>query len=414
MIRHCPLALAALLFLTAAGRAKPAPLLRSELRSPAKPAPQVRGELRSPEPALTRFTFTEPHMGTRFRVIVYAPDEGTAREAGKDAFARIASLDGSMSDYRPASELMRLCSRAGGGPVPVSPELFFVLARAQEVARRSDGAFDVTVGPVVRLWRLARRTGRLPDPEKLARARALVGYRNVRLDPRARTVELLKPGMQLDLGGIAKGYAADQALAVLRKHGLSRALVAAGGDITVSDPPPGAEGWSVAIAPLPKEKSAGRLLLRHAGVSTSGDAEQYVEIGGRRYSHIVDPRTGLGLVGRLSATVLAPDGITADSLTKVVAVLGPERGLKIIEETPGVSARLVRQTDRGLETITSKRFPRLVPLPPPGTPHSKAAAEKTCRRARKRKEFCCLPLTGLLPSVPFCTRLPGFSRTGFP
>jgi thiamine biosynthesis lipoprotein len=177
----------------------------------------------------------------------------------------------------------------------------------------------------------------------------------------ARTVELLKPGMLLDLGGIAKGYSADQALAVLKKQGITRALVAAGGDITVSDPPPGTEGWSVAIAPLPGEKAGGRLLLQHAGVSTSGDAEQYVEIGGKRYSHIVDPGTGLGLVGRLSVTVLAPNGITADSLTKVVAVLGPERGFKIIEETPGVSSRVVRQTDRGLEVITSKGFPRLAP-----------------------------------------------------
>src|SRR5438270_6131047 len=163
-------------------------------------------------PALTRFTYTEPHMGTRFRIIAYAPDRATADRAARDAFARIAALDGSMSDYRPASELMRLCARAGGPPVKVSKDLFFVLSRAQEVSRRSGGAFDVTVGPVVRLWRLSRRTQRLPDPEKLARARALVGYRNVRLDPDARTVQLLKPGMQLDLGGIAKGYAADQAL----------------------------------------------------------------------------------------------------------------------------------------------------------------------------------------------------------
>jgi thiamine biosynthesis lipoprotein len=309
------------------------------------------------EPAPARFTFDEPHMGTRFRIIAYAPDEAPARQAARAAFARIAALDACMSDYRPTSELMRLCARAGGDPVPVSADLFFVLSRAQEVSARSGGAFDVTVGPVVRLWRLSRRTQKLPDPEKLARARALVGYQNVRLDARQRTVQLLKPGMQLDLGGIAKGYAADEALAVLKKHGLRRALVAAGGDIAVSGPPPGAKGWDIAIAPLAKEEKPPHLLLHDAGVSTSGDAEQYVEIEGQRYSHVVDPRTGLGLVGRMNVTVVAPHGITADSLTKVVSVLGPEKGFKIIEATPGVSARVVRRTDQGLEAVTSKGFP---------------------------------------------------------
>ncbi len=312
------------------------------------------------EPALSRYSYTEPHMGTRFRILVYAPDRDMADRAVRDAFARIASLNATMSDYDPTSELMRLCTRAGGPPVPVSAELFFVLSRAQEVSRQSDGAFDVTVGPVVRLWRKARKQKKLPDTEKLAEARALVGWRNVRLDEKARTVQLLKPGMLLDLGGIAKGYAADEALTVLHKHGLGRALVAAGGDIAVSGPPPGAEGWKVAIAPLPGEKDAGRLVLRDAAVSTSGDAEQFVEIDGKRYSHIVDPRTGIGLVGRMSVTVVAKKGIDSDSLTKVAAVLGPEKGMKIIESR-GASARMVRKTDTKFETLVSKNFPKLQP-----------------------------------------------------
>jgi thiamine biosynthesis lipoprotein len=313
------------------------------------------------EPALSRFSFTEPHMGTRFQVLVWAPDEDAARKAAKAAFARVAALNGIMSDYEATSELMRLCARAGGPPVPVSAELFFVLSRAQQVSRQSDGAFDVTVGPVVRLWRRARRTRKLPDPEKLAAARDLVGYRNVRLDEKARTVQLLKAGMQLDLGGIAKGYAADEALAVLKKHGLPRALVAAGGDIAVGAPPPGAEGWKVAIAPLPGEKVGDRhMLLRDDAVSTSGDAEQFVEIDGKRYSHIIDPRTGQALVGRMSATVVAKKGIDSDSLTKVACVLGPERGLKLIEDA-GASGRVVRRTDAGLETAVSKNFPKLHP-----------------------------------------------------
>jgi len=311
------------------------------------------GLLHESKPA--RFTFTEPHMGTMFKIVFYAADEPTANRATKDAFQRIAALDAMMSDYRPSSELMQLCQKAGGAPVSVSEPLFFVLARAQEVSRLSDGAFDVTVGPVVRLWRRARKTQQLPDPEKLARARSLVGYQNIRLNERERTVQLLKPGMQLDLGGIAKGYAADEGLRVLKEHGITRALVAAGGDIAVSGPPPDAEGWTIGIAPLvdPNGKPSRYLLLHDAAVSTSGDAEQYVEIDGKRYSHIVDPKTGIGLIGQQSVTVVARHGIMADSLTKVVSVLGPERGLAIMD---GMAALIVRKTDQGTETIASKRF----------------------------------------------------------
>jgi thiamine biosynthesis lipoprotein len=312
------------------------------------------------EPALSRHTFEERHMGTLFRILVYAPDEAKARMASKQAFARVSALNAIMSDYLSTSELMQLCAKAGGEPVTVSDELFFVLSRAQEVSRRSDGAFDVTVGPVVRLWRRSRKTQRLPDAEKLKAARALVGYKNVILDEKARTVKLLKPGMQLDLGGIAKGYAADEALKVLAKHGLTRALVAAGGDVAVRDAPPGKPGWTIEIAAVdPKKEEARRMVLANAAVSTSGDAEQFVEIDGKRYSHIVDPRTGVGLIGRMSAAVVAPNGITADSLTKVVAVLGPKKGFAIIEQTKGVSARYVRKTDAGTEVFTSKRFPKL-------------------------------------------------------
>jgi FAD:protein FMN transferase len=313
------------------------------------------------EPALQRFSYTEPHMGTLFRLTLYAPNQAEADAAAKAAFVRVAALDGIMSDYRATSELMQLCQKAGGDPVRVSEELFFVLSRAQQVSRRSEGAFDVTVGPVVKLWRRARRSQQLPDPKELAQALALVGWDKVKLDEKARTVQLTKPGMQLDLGGIAKGYTGDEVLAVLRGHKITRALIAAGGDIVVGDPPPDADGWTVGIAPLedPNKKPSRYLTLKNAAVSTSGDAEQYVGIDGKRYSHIVDPRTGIGLVGRMSVSVIAPRGIIADSLTKVAAVLGPEKGLPIIEEEEGTAALMIRYTDKGEETITSKRFAKV-------------------------------------------------------
>src|ERR1700722_6495904 len=150
------------------------------------------------ESKLSRHAFSERHMGTLFQIIVYAPDEASAGKAVKAAFARIAELDGSMTDYKETSELMRLSAKAGGEAVKVSDDLFFVLERARKVSVLSDGAFDVTVGPVVRLWRKARRSEKLPDADDLAKARALVGYKNMELDEKTKTVKLLKKGMQLD------------------------------------------------------------------------------------------------------------------------------------------------------------------------------------------------------------------------
>jgi len=301
------------------------------------------------ESALSRFEFSQPHMGTRFQIIVYARNAATASRASDAAFERIARLDDTMNDYNPRSELMSLCQRAGGPPVPVSEDLFQVLARSQALAERTDGAFDITVGPVVRLWRRARRQHEMPAADELAHARELVGHEKLRLDPGARTAQLLKKGMLLDLGGIAKGYAADQALAILKKHGITSALVVAGGEVAVSAPPPGRKGWRIGIAPLESpEKPPTRLLLLHdAAVSTSGDSEQYVELGGKRYSHIVDPRTGIGVMGRSSVTVVASDATTSDGMATAVSVLGPQQGLELVRSTPGTAALIIRATDQG-------------------------------------------------------------------
>ncbi len=309
------------------------------------------------EPALRRYSFTEQHMGTRFEIILYAPSETVARDAARAAFARIAQLDGIMSDYRPTSELMQLCKKAGGPPIPVSADLFDILYRSQEISRLSGGAFDVTVGPVVRLWRRARRTRRLPAPDELARARALVGYDKIRLDAKERTVQLTVSGMLLDLGAIAKGYAVEAALEVLRRYGLTRALVAASGDIVVGDPPPGARGWKVAIEPIQKGAEPSRfILLNHAAVSTAGDTEQFVEIDGKRYSHIVDPHTGMGIMRRSSATVVARDGTTSDGLDTAASVLGAKKGMALVDGIDGAALLYMERTDKGIAVVASKRF----------------------------------------------------------
>lgn len=312
-----------------------------------------------------RHEFESKHMGTTFRVVLYAPDRPTAEKAAKAVFARVGELERVMSDYDAKSELMRLC-RANdaepGKPVVVSQTLFEVLQKAQEVSRKSDGAFDVTVGPLVRLWRDARRTQQLPDPNELAEAMTKVGYEKVVLDLKARTVMLKVPGMRLDVGGIGKGYAADEGLAVLRDFGITRALVAASGDVAVGEPPPDADAWVVEIAPLDKGMPARRVKLTNAAVSTSGDLYQFVEIGGVRYSHVLDPKTGLGLTGRRSVTVIARRGIQADSLSKAASVLPPEKALALIDSIDGATTYIaVKESDGAEVRVTaSKRFTRFL------------------------------------------------------
>ena len=197
-----------------------------------------------------RFEYAEPHMGTLVRIAFYARDEDAARRGSAAAFARIARLDETLSDYRDASELTQVSRASGSGPIVVGSDLFRVLEAAQRFARASGGAFDVTAGPLSVLWRQARRQQRLPDAARLAEARDRVGFDRMTLDAAARTVTLRDAGMQLDLGGIAKGFAADEALEALAAAGITRALVAAGGDVAAAEPPPGERGWRVTIATI--------------------------------------------------------------------------------------------------------------------------------------------------------------------
>lgn len=272
-------------------------------------------------------------MGVRTRIVVYAPAAAAAEAGAAAAYEEIGRLEQVMSDYRPDSEVSRLSAGSGGPPVRISQDLFVVLEAAQRPAAETGGAFDVTAGPLVRLWREARRTGVMPAAPDVAEARKRVGYGKVVLDPAARTARLTTPGMQLDLGGIGKGYAAQAAVNVLRQRGLPRCLVALAGDIVVGDAPPGEHGWAIDTPLLP----GGRVVLADAAVSTSGDTEQFVEIGGVRYSHIVDPRTGLGLTTRAAVTVIAPDGTTADSFATAICVAGAEKGFDLVREHPGVA-----------------------------------------------------------------------------
>jgi thiamine biosynthesis lipoprotein len=247
-------------------------------------------------------------MGTLVRITIYSNDALSM----KAAFTRIAQLDEKLSDYKPESELNRLC-RTHGQAVVVTDDLFRVLEASQKLSALTDGAFDVTIGPVTHLWRV----GKIADAETMGR----VGWRNVLLDKKHRTVELKIAGMQLDLGAIAKGYAADEGLKTLRGLGVRRALIAVSGDIAAGEAPPGTRGWRVGLEP-----AGGEIYLKNAAVSTSGDAEQFREIGGVRYSHIIDPKTGLGVRSVIAVTVVARWGLEADPIATAVSVMGEEKG----------------------------------------------------------------------------------------
>jgi FAD:protein FMN transferase len=285
-------------------------------------------------------------MGVQVRIVLYARTEKQAENAARAAFRRFAELDSMMSDYKPDSELNRLSDRAGGSPVQVSGELFFVLWRAQQIAERSQGAFDVTVGNLVQLWRKARKTLVFPSQVELKEAFALTGWRKMTLNESKQTVQLAVPGMRLDLGGIAKGYAGDCAIKVLRRHGIRSALVSAGGDIVVSDAPPNQQGWRVQID-NPEPNTPKEIFVANRAVSTSGDRFQFVEFDGKRYSHVVDPRTGLGLTEHWMGTVTSPDGITSDSLSTAVTVLGQERAIRLLKFYRGSTLSL-RKVDPSL------------------------------------------------------------------
>lgn len=280
-----------------------------------------------------RLTYESEHMGTTFRIVAYAHDRTQADRAARAAFAHIARLDSLFSDYRPDSEIAGLADHAGSGSfVPVTPELLSVLQDAQHWARRTEGAFDVTVGPLSRLWRWSSRRGELPNDERVAAARSVVGFRRLALNATELEARLTERGMSLDLGGIAKGYAADAALAIMAEHGIGAALVDAGGDLALGDPPPDERGWLVA---LPNGNS---LRLAHAGVATSGDAHRHVTIDGVRYAHIVDPRTGLGVVDAPTVTVVAPDATTADALASALTVMDRASGMKLTRSVDGAWA----------------------------------------------------------------------------
>ena len=306
------------------------------------------------------FRFSEPHMGSMWTITCYGSDRDEVSAAVKAAFQRVSELDAIMTDYDPNSELLRLCQAGVGMAHPIGQDLLDVMMASQRVSRASRGAFDITAGPLIQLWRRARRQGELPDPARIHEAMSVLGYHNIVLDAGHHTATLRRDGMRLDLGGIAKGFAADAALKVLRERGYSSALVAASGDLAIGDAPPGELGWRIRVGdPESRTNLLGfSLLLRNVGVSTSGDAEQFVKIGSSQYSHIVDPATGTGLTNRVQATVIADSATRSDAWATAVCILGVEKGTRIINADRKLSALFVIPDPKShLRLLPTRRFP---------------------------------------------------------
>ena len=291
-----------------------------------------------------RYSFDEMAMGISVRIVVCAESESVANTAVEEAFLRVRQLSDMMTDYNSDSELMQKCRQAGktGEPVPVSDDLFRVLQKSKQISCESQGAFDITVGPVVRLWRRARRLHEFPEKRLLDEALELVGNHLWELDEPAQTLTLKKDKVLFDLGAIAKGYIIDQAVTELKNHGITTALVDAGGDIRVYGIPGdnNATGWIIGVSAHDKE--VGRVVSDGIAMASSGDLSRYVIFDGVRYSHIVDPKTGLGLTNQTAVTVFAPDATTADALATALSVLPPVDGLRLLAQHDGTAAMICR------------------------------------------------------------------------
>jgi len=286
-------------------------------------APDHRPEAVVASEALVEVKVSQFHMGMMVDLIVWAPSAKEGQQACAKAFDRIRELNLILSDYEPESELSKLCREAGRGPVKVSSALFTVLEMAKDLSKLAGGHYDITAAPVIRLWRQARRDRKLPEAEPLARAMALVSHENLVLDPQRQTAELKRAGMRIDLGSIAKGYVGDQAIATFRSLGYPAAAFIAGGDMVFGAPPPGSKGWPV----QPAKTDLPQMHLSNCGFSVSGDTVQFVEINGKRYSHVIDATNGQPLTNHAMCIVIAPSGLVSDPLSTIGTIL-PEKNFR--------------------------------------------------------------------------------------
>ncbi|MBA4854041.1 FAD:protein FMN transferase [Emticicia sp. BO119] len=279
----------------------------------------------------TYYEFTHLQMGTQFRIMLYAPDSATASAASQKAFVRLDTLNMILSDYREDSEINRLCRTSGTETyIKVSNDLWKIIKESIKGARMSDNNFDITIGPMTQLWRRMKRQKQLPSETQIAEARAKVGIDNIALATNTQSVMLKKKGMRIDFGGIGKGYAEDEMMKTLQENGITSAMIEAGGNIVISNPPHQEKGWKVII-------NAKDYYLKNCGVSTSGDMYQFVEINEKKYSHIIDPKTGIGTTEMKQVTIISKDGTSSEWLSKAIYLMDKKKGMVLLKKMKAIA-----------------------------------------------------------------------------
>jgi len=262
-------------------------------------------------------------MGSPLNIVFVARDSVEARILSEKCFALVDSFNLIYSDYDPNSELSRLNALSGKGKQYVSPAMLDILLASQKAYQQSNGAYDISIGPLSMVWRKARKTKLFPDSSSVIKARHLIGLSRIRIDSPHHSILMPVEGMRLDLGGIAKGYVAQKIVDFLKEQGIKQSLVDAGGDMAMGDPPNTSQGWIVGVN-VPEttdELLSGYLVLHNMAVATSGDAYQYIAHNGKKYSHIIDPRTGYGIQSQRNVTVIAKNGTDADWLATACSIL---------------------------------------------------------------------------------------------
>ena len=306
-----------------------------------------------------KFVFEKPEMGSPFTISIFANDSVKAAATAVLAFRCADSLNAIFSDYIDTSELNLLNSTSGEKRyVAVSDALFDILKYSMQAAKLSDGSYDISMGPVVQLWCKARKENRLPNEDSLKEALNKTGYKYIHLDSVYQSVWLEKKGMRLDLGGLGKGYVAQRALNIIQAAGFNSAMVNAGGKIAIGEAPRGRNGWRIGITvPEQKQQIMPRLLLlKNISVATSGDIYQHLDIDGKRYSHIINPKTGMGVTWQRNVTVIAKGAVISDWLATACSVLSIKTSLKLIKKIPGAALLITEIKDGKLIKTESPNF----------------------------------------------------------
>ena len=300
-----------------------------------------------------KYTFSEPKMGSPLNIIIFSEDSAKASFLAKKSFQIADSLNLIFSDYLENSELNQLSAKAGKDTfTPVSPALWDIIEQSVKASQKCNGAFDISVGSIVKLWRKARKEKIFPDKNILENLLQSIGYQYIILDSSTHSIKLLRKKTALDLGGIAKGYLAQVIVDFCKKEGIKKALVDAGGDLAMIG-----EDWHIGVSiPNSEELMQGFLVLQNQAVATSGNMYQFVEIEGKKYSHIVNPHTGLGLTHQRNVTVIAPDGTTADWLATACSVMSVRKALKLIKTMPNCELLMLEIRKGKLKKWQSKRF----------------------------------------------------------